>query len=196
MNRFVLFFSLIILALFSCKKEKCQSKIVKEYLHEASDSLFATIPYKANDTIVFVGKGLDTSVLISSEVKHYYQEEFVDLIGKGLECPDQEKHINEVYEINYKGSGSYLLNYSVKFFSSKDYIEFFEFKVNNEFSFKMPFNKTLDTFWYDVPIMFRGKEVKTLKLNEFFSKSAILLFYKDEGIVYININNSYLYTKQ
>lgn len=196
MNKFVLFFSLITLALFSCKKEKCQSKIVKEYLHEASDSLFASIPYKANDTIVFVGRGLDTSVLISSEVKHYYQEEFVDLIGKGLECPDQEKHVNEVYEINYKGSGSYLLNFSVKFFSSKDYIDFFDFKINNEYSFKMPFDRSLDTLWNDVPIMFRGKEVKTIKLKESFSKSAILLFYYDEGIVYINIDNEHRYTKQ
>lgn len=196
MNKFVLFFSLIILALFSCKKEKCQSKIVKEYSHEVSDSLFASIPYKANDTIVFVGRGLDTSVLISSEVKHYYQEEFVDLIGKGLECPDQEKHVNEVYEINYKGSGSYLLNFSVKFFSSKDYIDFFDFKINNEYSFKMPFDRSLDTLWNDVPIMFRGKEVKTIKLKESFSKSAILIFYYDEGIVYINIDNEHRYTKQ
>lgn len=140
---------LVITALVqSCTKEtNCgdSSDIVNNYNISADDK--SKIPFKGNDTLVYISDAGDTATLIGTGKKVYIDQVRKDISGNA-DCPKYTVDNNETISIEYNGNNPELYKVMYKIYGNTEKTEI-EFTINNLYGITYPYNFNTPVFYTD-----------------------------------------------
>ncbi len=144
----VLFVLMAFGLLLSCSKDTgCgnANDIVNNYNISADDK--SKIPFKGNDTLVYISDVGDTAVLVGTGKIVFIDQVRKDISGNA-DCPKYSVDNNETISIEYTGDNNELNKLKYKIYGNMEKTEI-EFTFNNFYGITYPYNFNTPVFYTD-----------------------------------------------
>lgn len=165
----------------SCSKDtSCGdiNEIVNNYNISADDK--SKIPFKGNDTLIYISDAGDTATLIGTGKKVYIDQVRKDISGNA-DCPKYTEDNNETISIEYNGNNPELYKVIYKIVASQDKTRLI-YAINNYMGSLTPYYFNEITF-YSSDVMINNKNYKGRQIN--LLDSVNLIYNKDFGFLKI-----------
>jgi hypothetical protein len=103
----------------SCSKSSCSdtSDVINNYNVSAEDK--SNIPFKGNDTLVYISNQGDTAKLIGTESKEFIETTFTN-VSSTIDCPKYVYDKSETISFEYNGNNNELNRITYKIFMIKN----------------------------------------------------------------------------
>lgn len=173
---------LLIFFISNCKRDRCSPNYTpgnKIDSLKISDSVKAELPDIKNDSFWYASNTGDTAILVCTEIKDVYTEEYYQNLGSA-DCPKKWLRYHEAMHYNY-GTNSKKLNYVkiLVYYSSFDNSIGLEISINEKWGSA---NWNNLPFSYSDSINLYGELVKGNYLEP-----KIILFNRKFGIIGIDL---------
>ncbi len=171
----------IIMLTQSCSKDtSCgdASDIVNNYNISADDK--SKIPFKGNDTLIYISDAGDTATLIGTGKKAFIDQVRKNISGNA-DCPRYTVDNNETISIEYSGISNELNNVKYKIVASQDKTRLI-YTINNYIGSLTPYYFNEVSF-YTSDVIINNKNYKGRQIN--LLDSVNLIYNKDFGFLKI-----------
>jgi len=132
----------------SCAKDiSCgdTNDIVNNYNISADDK--SKIPFKGNDTLIYISDAGDTAFLVGTGKKAFIDQVRKNISGNA-DCPKYSVDNKETISIEYNGDNTELNKLKYKIYGNSEKTEI-EFTINNLYGITYPYNFNTPVFYTD-----------------------------------------------